>query len=94
MEKYNILITEDHALTLFALKTALGAAEYTDRIFEAKSAKEAYFATHFPDTTKQICFPDGTQRFIQIDGKEETYYPNGIIQKQNTKKDVSHKAED
>ena len=49
---------------------------------------------HFPDKTKQICFPDGTQRFIQIDGKEETYYPNGIIQKQNTKKDVSLKNED
>ena len=28
---------------------------------------------HFPDKTKQIIFPDGTQKFIKSKGFEETY---------------------
>ncbi len=41
-KKYNILIVEDHALTRFALKTSLRDAEFTDNIFEASCAHEAY----------------------------------------------------
>ncbi len=41
-KKYNILIVEDHALTRFALKTSLRDAEFTDNIYEASCAQEAY----------------------------------------------------
>ena len=42
MDKNNILIVEDHALTLFALKTTLSAQSYTNEIFEAGNAQDAY----------------------------------------------------
>ena len=40
--KNNILIVEDHALTLFALKTSLNSQEFIDKIFEASSAQDGY----------------------------------------------------
>ena len=42
MDKNNILIIEDHALTSFALKTALSVQEYSGEIFEATNASDAY----------------------------------------------------
>ena len=42
MEKYDILIVEDHALTSFALKTALSAQSFVNEIFEALNASYAY----------------------------------------------------
>lgn len=42
MDKNNILIVEDHALTSFALKTALCTQAYTKEIFEATNAPDAY----------------------------------------------------
>ena len=42
MEKYNILIVEDHALTRFALLTSLKAENITNKIFEAENAVNAY----------------------------------------------------
>ena len=42
MSKYNILIVEDHTLTRFAIKTILEEADYTQTVYEAQSAKEAY----------------------------------------------------
>lgn len=42
MMKYNILITEDHTLTRFAIKTILEEAEFVEKVFEAQNAKEAY----------------------------------------------------
>ena len=42
MEKYDILIVEDHALTSFALKTSLSSQGFTGEIFEAINAKSAY----------------------------------------------------
>ena len=42
MDKNNILIVEDHALTSFALKTALSTQSYTGEIYEAANAKDAY----------------------------------------------------
>lgn len=42
MTKYNLLIVEDHALTRFALKTALETADYINQVFEAENAKTAY----------------------------------------------------
>jgi len=41
-KKSNILIVEDHALTLFALKTSLMGCEFTNEIFETSNAKDAY----------------------------------------------------
>ena len=49
---------------------------------------------HFPDKTKQICFPDGTQKFIQSNGNEETFYPNDIIPKTISNEGISPKAND
>ena len=42
MDKNNILIVEDHALTSFALKTALCTQKFTKEIFEATNAPDAY----------------------------------------------------
>ncbi len=42
MEKKNILITEDHALTRFALHASLKDEDFINQIFEAKDAYEAY----------------------------------------------------
>ena len=42
MDKNNILIIEDHALTSFALKTTLSTQDYTGEIFEATNASDAY----------------------------------------------------
>ena len=41
MTKYNVLITEDHTLIRFGLKTALEKKEYIGRIFEAPDAQKA-----------------------------------------------------
>ena len=41
-KKSNILIVEDHALTLFALKTSLSCADFVDEVLDADSAKNAY----------------------------------------------------
>ncbi len=40
MEKYNLLIVEDHALTRFALKTAFESSEF--KVFEAENAMIAF----------------------------------------------------
>ncbi|MBR1617444.1 response regulator transcription factor, partial [bacterium] len=40
--KNSILIVEDHALTLFALKASLKSADFIDKIQEASCAKDAY----------------------------------------------------
>ena len=42
MEKYNILIVEDHTLTRFALKTILQETDYIQEVYEAQNANEAY----------------------------------------------------
>lgn len=42
MTKYNLLIVEDHALTRFALKTALSTAGFINKVFEAENAVLAY----------------------------------------------------
>ena len=42
MEKYDILIVEDHALTSFALKTTLSAQSFVNEVFEALNASCAY----------------------------------------------------
>ena len=41
-KKNNILIVEDHALTLFALKTSLSGCDFVNEIFETSNAKDAY----------------------------------------------------
>ncbi len=40
-QKINLLIVEDHALTLFGLKTVLNSKEFIKEIFEAQSAAKA-----------------------------------------------------
>lgn len=40
--KNSILIIEDHALTLFALKTSLSTLNFIDEVYEATSAKDGY----------------------------------------------------
>ena len=42
MNKINILIVEDHALTRFALRTSLRDEEFVGEIFEAPDAPTAY----------------------------------------------------
>lgn len=42
MTKYNILIVEDHTLTRFAIKTILEDVDFTEKVYEAQNAKEAY----------------------------------------------------
>ena len=42
MDKNNILIVEDHALTSFALKTVLCKQDYAQEVFEATNASDAY----------------------------------------------------
>lgn len=42
VQKYNILIVEDHALTRFALKTSLNEIDFIGDVFEAGCAQEAY----------------------------------------------------
>ena len=42
MTKYNLLIVEDHALTRFALKTALETADFVNQVYEAEDAQTAY----------------------------------------------------
>ena len=41
-KKYNVLIVEDHALTLFALKTTLQANSWIDNVYEANTAENAF----------------------------------------------------
>lgn len=41
MQKYNLLIVEDHALIRFGLKTALESKDFVDIINEASNAEEA-----------------------------------------------------
>lgn len=41
MKKYNVLITEDHTLIRFGLKTVLENKEYIDKIYEAQDAQQA-----------------------------------------------------
>ena len=41
MKKYNVLITEDHTLIRFGLKTALSGKEYVNNIYEAADAVSA-----------------------------------------------------
>ena len=41
-KKHSILIIEDHALTLFALKTSLSACNWADKIFEASNASDGF----------------------------------------------------
>lgn len=41
MKKYNVLITEDHTLIRFGLKTVLETKEYIDTIYEAQDAQQA-----------------------------------------------------
>ena len=36
---------------------------------------------HFSDGNKQIFFPDGSQKFINNDGGEETFFSDGTVQK-------------
>jgi len=40
--KNNILIVEDHALTLFALKTSIATLDFCEKIFDAQNAADAY----------------------------------------------------
>ena len=42
MDKNNILIVEDHALTSFALKTTLSNESCVNQIFEANNAHDSY----------------------------------------------------
>ncbi len=42
MTLINVLITEDHALTRFALKTSLMEADFINEVFEAENAGVAY----------------------------------------------------
>ena len=42
MDKNNILIVEDHALTSFALKASLSTLEYIDEVYDVNCAKDAY----------------------------------------------------
>ncbi len=42
MNKKNVLIVEDHALTAFALKTSLSALDFFSEIFEAQNASSAF----------------------------------------------------
>ncbi len=41
-KKYSILIIEDHALTLFALKTSISSYNWADKIFEAANASDGF----------------------------------------------------
>jgi DNA-binding NarL/FixJ family response regulator len=41
-KKINVLVVEDHALTLFALKTSLKSCDFVDEIFEADCALLSY----------------------------------------------------
>ena len=41
-KKNNILIVEDHELTLFALKTTLTGQDFVNKIYEAQNALDAY----------------------------------------------------
>lgn len=41
-KKYSILIVEDHALTLFALKTSISAYDWAGEIFESSTAADAF----------------------------------------------------
>lgn len=41
MTKYNVLITEDHTLIRFGLKTALESKDYIGKIYEASEAQKA-----------------------------------------------------
>ncbi len=41
MQKYNLLLVEDHVLIRFGLKTALEVKDYVGEIYEASSAEEA-----------------------------------------------------
>lgn len=41
MQKYNLLLVEDHVLIRFGLKTALEIKDYIGEIFEASNAEEA-----------------------------------------------------
>ena len=45
MQKYNLLLVEDHILIRFGLKTALEVKDYVGEIYEASSAEEAISIT-------------------------------------------------
>ncbi len=45
MQKYNLLLVEDHVLIRFGLKTALEVKDYVGEIYEASSAEEAISIT-------------------------------------------------
>ncbi len=42
MDKKNVLIVEDHALTSFALKTSLSCVDFIDEVVDVSNAKDAY----------------------------------------------------
>ena len=42
MDKKNVLIVEDHALTSFALKTSLSCVDFIDKVIDVSNAKDAY----------------------------------------------------
>ena len=65
MEKKNILIVEDHALTRFALSASLRDEDFIDRIYEAKDAYEGY----------EILSKEKID--VIIYGKSATHYYNG-----------------
>ena len=44
MDKKNVLIVEDHALTSFALKTSLSCVDFIDEVVDVSNAKDAYVA--------------------------------------------------
>ena len=44
MDKKNVLIVEDHALTSFALKTSLSCVEFINEVIDVNNANDAYIA--------------------------------------------------
>ena len=42
MDKKNVLIVEDHALTSFALKTSLSCVDFIDEVIDVNNATDAY----------------------------------------------------
>lgn len=70
MQKYNLLLVEDHVLIRFGLKTALEVKDYIGEIYEASSAEEAIAITekhHIDGIVMDIGLPningiDATER--------------------------------
>ena len=44
MDKKNVLIVEDHALTSFALKTSLSCVDFIDEVIDVNNANDAFVA--------------------------------------------------